>query len=76
MLLSLSEESKAAYFTGMEEARNLWRFYDRELHVKDREEDGRKMLSVIQIKYNKTGNLQTSFQLKTKVNVRGISLLK
>ena len=34
------------------------------------------MLSVIQIKYNKTGILQTAFKLNTTVNLRGILLLK
>jgi len=34
------------------------------------------MLSVIQIKNNKTGNLQTVFQLNMKVNPRDILLLK
>ena len=34
------------------------------------------MLSVIQMKYNKTRNLQTVFQLNTEVNLRDILLLK
>jgi hypothetical protein len=34
MLLSFREESKAARFTGMEEARKQCRYYDWELHVK------------------------------------------